>query len=271
MTACNYQYVDGDGNIIGEETSSETQENPLLKGNSDSKLFEGTRCNPEDVPVVQQRTEEEIAETGLTAQDVLNAYDQFTIDICKQLYSADIYGELSEEAYNNLSAQFISISPWSSARRDKETGEFVEFSAPFYAVTDSFTATKYGNSISTNDPHFSVYPVTIDFTTYIDGVYFVNSFSNTGIQISQFEKTMEAFNKEQYFLDQFTLTDMVDDYYKYAKFANQNAYDGFVINRDTILNATPDQLKALYNMIASLRSINLEQRLLDESELDFEK
>lgn len=261
ITGCNYVFVDSEGNPIDP---NKPHENPLLTGNSDSKLFEGTRYNAKDVPIIQHRTEEEIAKTGLTAQDVLNVYDQFAIDICKQMYATEIYSELSAEAYNNLSARFEGISPVIYSRRDRETNQYITYQVPFYAMT-YLTATKYGHSISSNDPHFTVYTVTFSFVTYVDGVYFTQEMTGTGIQDFQFEKTMQTFGQEQYFLDDFSLYEKYPDhYYDYAKYKNQNAYDPFVFNRETIENATPEQLEALYDMIRSLRSINLEQKLLEE-------
>lgn len=53
----------------------------------------------------------------------------------------------------------------------------------------------------------------------------------------------------------------VDDYNDFSQFYKQKAYEPITISRETILNATPEQLKALYTMISSIRSIGFEYKL----------
>ncbi len=227
----------------------------LGTGNSDTGFFVGERY--EELPTINHRTEEEIAQTGLTAQDVLNAYDQLATDIMKEHYSSDFYVYLPNDVRENVAGRFESITPWSYETPTEDGLEYERFTAPFYAINPNFMP-------DFTDTTFPSYPVTINQKAYVDGVAYEKDFFNAGVEVTQFEKTMDVFGQKTYFLDYDTFVEQVEkvnDPVNFWVFIEQDAYEPIEITRETIMNATPEQLQALYNMISSIRSINLEQKL----------
>lgn len=238
---------------------AEQQTTPYSPGDvvfSNSNLFVGTIYDEDDLPpAINHRTEEEIAETGLTAQDVLNAYDQLSLDIGKAMYSTDSYDTLPKEVFEKLAVRFESITPLSYP------GTNSRFVVPFYALDTTYSPRQlwFDDRVS-----FPAVPITIDFTTYLDGVCFTSTVYKAAVEQSQFENLMTSFSNVPYLLDYETLKSKLNDYDNYLNFEDQMAYSPITISRDVISNASPDQLQTLYDMITSLRSINLEQKLPDD-------
>lgn len=231
---------------------------------SESGLFVGTIYDESDLPpAIEHRTEDEIAETGLSAQDVLNAYDQLAIDIAKALYASNYYRDLSEDAYKKMAVQFESIGTW-EYDAPAGNGDWTIKTAPFYATDPYYTAQQTWQSFKMDYSHkFPAVPTTLKFKTFLDGVCFTTTIQNAGIEPNQFAQTMEAFgNKPEVVTDEY-LEAHVDKPEDFVKFMDQNAYPALTISRDLINNATPEQLEALYNMLSSLHSIILDQSLPD--------
>lgn len=227
----------------------------LGDGNSDTGYFNGERY--EELPTINHRTEEEIAATGLTAQDVLNAYDQLVTDFVKANYSDGFYVFLPDDVRENVAGQFVSITPWSYKTPTEDGMEYVRFTTPFYAINPNFMPYNSDNT-------FPAYPITIDIKEYVDGVVSDSAYFSVGVEENQFEQTMSAFGLKSYFLDYDTFMEQVEkvgDHNNFWQFIEQDAYEPMEITRETIMNATPEQLKALYNMISSIRSINFEHKL----------
>lgn len=244
----------------------------LGAGNSDTGFFVGERY--EEVPTINHRTEEEIATTGLTAQDVLNAYDQLATDIIRLHYSDSFYSylpqEFLKEITENAVGEFESITQYSYMTSCWEDAE--EVFAPFYALDPTYSegseASFIGSGHLPGSSNFSAYPIVINFKVYIDGVAECHR-TYAGVEKNQFEQTMIAFGQKPYFLDRETYREKVkglDDegdtaYYAFLRFLEQDVYEPMKITRETIMNATPEQLKAIYTMISSIRSIGFEYKL----------
>ncbi len=230
----------------------------LGDGNSDTGVFNGERYN--ELPTINHRTEEEIAQTGLTAQDVLNAYDQLVTDIAKTIYRDDNYSFIPQykELADKVVAQFNCIGPYSYQFWSDDIQGNEKIVTPFYALNPN-----YWPDYNVDDVKFPAYPITLYMQVYIDGVAFENE-DWVAVEKTQFEHTMDTLGQKSYFLDYDTLmekVEKVDDYNYFAQFYEQNAYEPMEITRETIMNATPEQLKALYTMISSIRSIKFEHKL----------
>ena len=244
----------------------------LGTGNSDTGYFTGERY--EELPTINHRTEEEIATTGLTAQDVLNAYDQLATDIIRLHYTDSFYSylpqEFLKEITENAVGEFVSITQYSYMTSCWEDAE--EIFAPFYAIDPAYSeggsVTFIGSEHLPGSANFSAYPIVINFNYYIDGVVEYHR-TDASVEENQFKQTMIAFGQKSYFLDRETYREKVkglDDegdtaYYAFLHFVEQDVYEPMKITRETILNATPEQLQALYIMISSIRSIGFENKL----------
>ncbi len=245
---------------------------PNEPSRSDGGHFWGERYTEDDLPAkIEHRTEEEIAQTGLTAQDVLNAYDQLAIDIAIAYYSSELYnGALSEEAKNNITATFESLTPQAHPYLDEKTQEENVIIAPFYALDKEFLPRQFWQDLKFNT--IPAYITTLNLQVYVDGVTFAQRIETLGVEQQAFEKMLSTFNKETFYLDNNFLLTKVDKskigYFR--KYLYQNVYEPLDIARDTIQNASPKQLEAIYQMLTSIRSITFDRTLPNASTNDVE-
>ena len=175
-----------------------------------------------------------------------------------------------KEITENAVGEFVSITQYSYMTSGFEDAE--EIFAPFYALNPTYSeggsATFIGSGHLPGSSNYSAYPIVINFKFYIDGVVEYHR-TYAGAEKNQFEQTMSAFGQKSYFLDRETYREKVkglDDegdtaYYTLLNFIEQDVYEPMKITRETILNATPEQLQALYIMISSIRSIGFENKL----------
>ena len=250
--------------MAGCGSEPETIIDPTTPIRSESGRFFGLPYGEYDLPhALQHRTEAEIAATGLTAQDVLNAYDQLAIDVLKARLSHKNYDRLSDEARMKATAEFVSISPASYGRHDSENDELVMVPAPFFYKADNFSPKQSWQSRSENT--FSVYPVALTITQYVDGVIVPEVFDSVCVEPSAMEQMLAAYGEtEPYLLDRATLIDKLggeENYYDFVYYLDSYVYDPITVTRETITNANDEQLEAIYNVIHSLRSLLLEQKL----------
>lgn len=258
MTGC------GTFQQIGQPTETTTTEpaDPNAIVISNGGYFEGVRYN--ELPTINHRTKEEIATTGLTAQDVLNAYDQLVTDISKAYYSDSAYSFAPQEIRKSVVAKFESISTYQFSFWNPNTSSNEIVVCPFYAFHPNyFPGVNFGAYYSSSIPEIPAYVITLSMKCYIDGVI-TDKFFTVGVEENQFEQTMTAFGQKSFFLEHDTFMEKlekVDDYNDFSQFYNQKAYEPMEISRETIMNATPEQLKAIYTMISSIRSIGFEYKL----------
>ncbi len=233
----------------------------LGDGNSDTGIFDGERY--EELPTINHRTEEEIAATGLTAQDVLNAYDQLATDIMRLHYSDITYNYIPQEMAESLVAKFDSISTYQFGFWNTNTASNEITVCPFYAFDPNYWPQIDFAGYNASIPNIPAYVITLSMKCYIDGVV-TDKWLTVGVEENQFEQTMTAFGQKSFFLEHDTFMEKlekVDDYYDFSQFYNQKGYEPMEISRETIMNATPEQLKAIYTMISSIRSIGFEYKL----------
>ena len=253
----------------GTESRPTTPPDPTTPMRSESGHFYGLPCGEEDFPpALQHRTEAEIA-TGLTAQDVLNAFDQFTIDVIRATYTVSPYTELvPEEVLKNAVAQFDKITTWSKRISNGE----ILIEAPFYWCHPQFTPWSVWQTYESAKAAgaMAVYQVTVYYTAYVDGVCFETEIGTAGVDKECFETAYPLFNNtSSKVLDQETLMDMVGEerYYEFDHAVGKEIYEPIVFSRESIMSATPEQLEALYKMIQSMRIITFEQRLPADGEI----
>ena len=257
MTGCSSLFQQNMQSII--PTNKEPTK--LGDGNSDTGIFDGERY--EELPTINHRTEEEIAATGLTAQDVLNAYDQLATDIMRLHYSDSTYNYIPQEMAESLVAKFESISTWRHEFYNTNTHLYEFTACPFYAFDPNYLPQSDFAGYNDSIPNIPAYVITLSMECYIDGVVF-DRFKTVGVEENQFEQTMTAFGQKSFFLEHDTFMEkleQVDDYNDFSQFYNQKGYEPMEISRETIMNATPEQLKAIYTMISSIRSIGFEHKL----------
>lgn len=259
MTGCGTFQQIGQPTETAPTTTEPADPNAIVISNGG--YFEGVRYN--ELPTINHRTKEEIATTGLTAQDVLNAYDQLATDISKAYYS-DACSFAPQEIRKSVVAKFESISTYQFSFWNPNTSSNEIVVCPFYAFYPNYNpGVNFGAYYSSSIPEISAYVITLSMKCYIDGVI-TDKFFTVGVEENQFEQTMTAFGKKSFFLEHDTFMEKlekVDDYSDFSIFYEQNAYEPITISRETILNATPEQLKALYTMISSIRSIGFEYKL----------
>lgn len=263
MTGCVMQGNPQQGIQMQGAPQSTQPVDPNAPSKSESGLFFGEQYKEEDLPpVINHRTEEEIAQTGLTAQDVLNAYDQLAIDIARAFTTHDAYISLPEETRNKVVAEFESLSPWSFYYGDPISGKTLTVNAPFYALDPNFEAKqpwqRYKGDFS---DIFPAYSTTLTFKAYIDGVAFTQKLYNVGVEQTQMETLLKLLNQESFYLDDTTLKNITDTPESFERFLFSDVYTPITITKDLIKGASPEQLEGLYNILSSIRSITLNQSL----------
>lgn len=217
-------------------------------------------------PEPVQRSREEIEQTGVTAEDVLAGLDAFVRERDRRANSYD--------ATANFSARFYAILPNRTAGQ-REDGDIV---CPFYYVNDSaeFAPDIHHWFWKEDDPDY-----TDDFDELIPNVcqiqilYFSafdwltltitdpNLFQNVGVTASDFQTMLEVFHVPTYMMTEEKISEILnttrmDTNTLRLRYAGETVYDGFVITREVIENATQEQLDALYPLIQSMNTINFE-------------
>lgn len=223
----------------------------------------------DEAPVIPElRSDEEIAATGLTHNDVLNAYDQLATEIAKAYYDHSPFGEVTQEIKDAIVAQFDRITPTSISNFDDNGNESTQ-TAPFFALNPEHCAFDGWNGPWGASDIVPAYGVTIHLTAYADGCRIATRIDTAGIEQSAFERTMEVFEQKRYLMDYDTYAaireevgnELFNHHGYLLRDFDKEVYEGLTITRETIANANAEQLEALYAMIPSLRSILLHHEL----------
>ncbi len=224
--------------------------------------------NPDETSVEEYvkpttRTEEEIVETGITAEDVLAEFDNLAWDILMQShtttwqkYCPDDIDELMEEL--DFSCQFKSISPESY---DNEQGEDTLF--PFYGISTR----KFINMIDylTDDkdkPIFEdVYHAYIVTDSFTYGEV-SNNLAPIGMYKDQFEPVANMMSSNKITITDEYIKNNIDGEQgsiqaKY-KYLDSIGYSSFEITRETIENASEEELYLLYDLAKSIRILMID-------------
>ncbi len=255
MTGCGALQQDMQSTDTTTTPASIEESDKWGDGNSDTGYYNGERY--EEVPTINHRTEAEIEATGLTAQDVLNAYDKMVTDALKADLASPFYSFLPDDVRKDVVGKFVSITP-----RVYEDPDMNIIEAPFYVFDTDYLPEVYYPPL----PVTPAYPVSLNIEMYVDGVICETRLF-VGVQKTQFEQAMSVFGQKPYIFDYETFketekTFKIYEYYeinKYnplAKYIEEEVYEPITISIETILNATPEQLQVLYNLISSIYSIN---------------
>ena len=212
----------------------------------------GQPGNPNDNKVTL-RPREEIEQTGITAQDVLDLYDEFARDAIRAFHGFPGNPIHIDE----LTGNFISLSPqfiYHPETRDK-------IFTPCYIKENNFTPAHNWLTDSSHqlyNPNISDVGEVHIMTLYVnqDGIGKDDKYlKNFAIPATEFDKLMLAFNNSQFNITNEYVQDK-NELLGLDKHIGKTAYNSIIFDKDLIANATEDQLWALYNAMESMYSIN---------------
>lgn len=223
--------------------------------------------NPDETAVEEYvkpttRTEEEIAETGITAEDVLAEFDNLVWDINNKKQIKAIYTLVPDEAdyYLSLlstSAKFVKITTSSYGTNEQ---------LPFYGINTSLNFHNQG-SLHYNEgceiAFLDTYPLRIYYHDISNG-HAQHSSNIVGAYKDQFQPIADKLSPYRCVLTE----DIINKRYTRAGFIaydylDQVTYDSFDITRETIENASEEELHLLYDLAKSIRSISLDLKYPD--------
>ena len=196
-------------------------------------------------PVTDAPTTE--APIQISAEEVLSAYDA----LAQKIQGLQSFGNAS------TSTQFFSISPaYVSTSIDAEQRDY----APFYYSVDEYDAC-HSWLMDPSSPYFNgnietledITTVSFNFTRKNNNVYTIQ---NMGISNEAIAQVLETFGVIKRPVTSTDATSSQNFQNITANYIGQNLYEGFVIDRETILHATPEQLLALSDMLTSINNIN---------------
>lgn len=196
--------------------------------------------NPEETHFAEPETRspDEIAETGITAEDVLALYDSI---VWKYFVSNDPnYPETP------MSAQFTKITNLTSCG---------------YGFNPGYWTHHHFNFLRSETPMNNIYIICLEGLVVADGELYNCDKSDVS---SQFGCSKESFDAvaDVFGTGKYLLTQEMCDYgdYKYhgsSDFVDSEVYYPFDITREDILNATPEQVELLYNLYQSIYSVTV--------------
>lgn len=250
------------GNIIPTGSNSVDNEQQVV-----DEFLPGYEIEP--LAEVNPRTSEEIAKTGVTAQDVLDLLDLIAL----KLYQYPIYNDRADygENWEKLRGQFIGMNT-SVYYVLGDDGNYHDSHYPFYAYSKEFVINHRWfdeGEILERKVHKlkNVYYVTFDYRIGLDNRAIDFDNPNMGVSYEDFCALMEVFEVKK-----FTLTKELKEGYENHKFFNskftgQEVYEPFEITREVIENANQEQLDVLYAVINnSITSINFEGKLPESTD-----
>lgn len=223
---------------------------------------ESTSSNVPDInkgsypgPIV--KTPQEIQEAGITAEDVLAEFDRLVWDIaiinytgyCK-IYYPDTWQQALEDS--DIYAQFVKLTP----PLNNELNPF-----PMYGiVTTQQGYVQFNYSLQEQDHKnfYDVYPISL----FYDGMSLeYESLITVGAHKDQFQPVGDLLADEKYILTEDKINQICEQFdgiFECYDFENSQGYSAFEITRDTIQNASQEELYALYDLARSIRSISID-------------
>lgn len=216
-------------------------------------------------PPITTRSPEEIAQTGLTAADVLAEFDKLADKY--ESYRRPYYDYPDDKSqWDGYSVRFTSITPELGVQRN----QIDDFTYPFHIYHDLidyepghlwFLLEKHPKYNPNVESMGDVYTTTFKYEYTIDGVY--ETFSSTfGVSGKSFESVLNAFNVQKVTVTEEKINEWVQAIeglrrISLLKYRDQEVWERFDINREVIENANQEQLQALYEMINSMTTINI--------------
>jgi len=191
----------------------------LLVGATGCGLF----SNETKFPIVSVKPFEEIQEQGITAQDVLNLYDYYSLQHLYH-YLDSAQGYLN---FDKLSAQFehITVDNFNGGAHPE----------PFFHNMFSYPSWDNGYFVG----------------FYYDAAYGKKSettYKSALIPQVEFEDLMKVFNVKSFELTDEYWANNPQEAENYGYRTEDIVYEPFVFSRETIQNANEEQLWALYNV-----------------------
>lgn len=187
------------------------------------------------------KTREQLEQEGITAEDVLKVYDNLAAKISEK---SETYNDL----YKGLKTDFVKIST-----------PFIGFlGVRNYYKADDFTPSEnwHTNPATINN----VYPISFQVQTQKESFSPLEDEATFGIDADTFEKLMSAFNQQSKI---FKEEDFEPHHLMFKEdfefLLDKEVYPYFTITRETINNATEEQLWTLYNTFESIRIINFNE------------
>lgn len=237
-----------------------------------NEIADGTNHEPfEALPI---RPIEDIKETGITADDVLAAYDKLALAIEKKRYPRENVDPDYLEAYDKATAQFESITVETYEHPVFEIGGDVTltyYQFPFFIKRSSFRVGEPGeqiqvdNKIYTCSFHYNI----VNNNKYYNETFGADGHKSCGIIDYEFEDVMKSFNSPPSTITEDKLAlGPFEGFFELQ--LGQTCYAPMKIDRELIQSANEEQLWALYNMIHSIYSINIEEKLPENQEIDSE-
>lgn len=214
------------------------------------------------------RTPEEIRESGITAEDVLAEFDRLAWDINLIRYTRSIKENCPDKweqivRDSQTSAQFVKITP-------EHDGRNFDYYPIYGMITthegyyDFFSTLTQGKE----PKHFQgVYPIQIHYNdvTYGHQNGHQSEIPNSltiGVYKDQFQPVGDFMADERFMLTLDKIDQIVAPFgggdSHYYDFKNSQGYSAFEITRETIKNASQEELYALYDLARSIRAISIE-------------
>lgn len=216
-----------------------------------------TFTEPYEKPTI--RDDIEIEEKGITAEDVLAEFDNLAWEFNLRAYTHSIQENFPDEweeivKDSKTSAQFVKITPPIAYKPEEPF--------PFYGIlTTHLFHNRFLNFLTQEqlDKEFEgVYPGML----YLNNVTFgeaTQRYYNIGMYKDQFQPLAERLSSDKFLLTKDLLYerwDNLDDLRKFD-YLNSQGYASFEITRETIENASEEELYLLYDLAKSIRAISL--------------
>jgi len=226
-------------------------------------------------PVETTRSPEEIEETGLTANDVLAAYDELARDSYDAFYGVK-YDSDGNKIYEYIPT-FESISPMSMEYNDGN-GNLIPFQYPFFYKEKQFTPffawfREEGNMFYGMDTNSipNAYLVSLNIKLTKDKKLSDLPCPYWTIPNNMMRKLMSAFG-----VTEFKITEELANSSSYPSSVydiamGQKVFSPITISRETIQNASPEQLEVLMEAVRYMYSCNFYCEMPDnETDYNFE-
>lgn len=224
-----------------------------------------TFTEPYEKPTI--RDEIEIEEKGITAEDVLAEFDNLAWEFNLRHYThsiQELYPDEWEEIVKDskTSAQFVKITPRIAYEPEEPF--------PFYGIlTFPPFHNRFLNFLTQEqlDKEFEgVYPGMLYLNTVTFGHAGEEDF-DIGMYKDQFQPLAERLSSDKFLLTEDLLYEKWNDLHDLTKFdyLDSRCYASFEITRETIENASEEELYLLYDLAKSIRAISLDVEYPDIS------
>jgi len=215
-------------------------------------------------PMGEVRTREEVYETGPTADDVLAAYDQF-VSAAFHYNDAIVVENLGDEyigpsvvCFKDVSTPRVFLTDEDGNPVRDNDDNLLWDPAPYYCMSDWYTSSLLGD-------HYNLYKdlayiIGITWEIMYDPGYIYDFCSEIIIPADVFQNYAKSFQQTPIRVDQGFLDDInrtypnMDPYF--VPDLDSIVYKAFSVDRNTIENATPEQLLVLYTMLEDIITIN---------------